>query len=113
MTLIMEAFMPTFQEIDIRRVKEMVDNKTANVVDIRDPGSYQSGHLPDAVAVNDGNVQQYTEAADKEKPLIVYCYHGISSQGAAAYFKEQGFKEVYSMTGGYEAWRSAYANEGP
>ncbi len=103
--------MPSFQEIDIRRTREMLDNDAANVVDIRDPGSYQSGHLPDAVSVNDGNVQDFTNSTDKDKPLIVYCYHGISSQGAAAYFSEQGFKEVYSMMGGYEAWRSAYAPE--
>ena len=100
--------MSSFQEIDIRKAKEMLDSNAANVVDIRDPGSYQSGHLPEAVPVSDANVQEFTEATDKDKPLIVYCYHGISSQGAAAYFTEKGFKEVYSMTGGYEAWRSVY-----
>jgi rhodanese-related sulfurtransferase len=30
--------------------------------------------------------------------------HGISSQGAAACFSEQGFKEVSSMIGGFEGW---------
>ncbi len=100
-----------FQEIDIHRVKEMVENNSANIVDIRDPASFSGGHIPTAVPVSDANVQEFTEQTDKDKPLVVCCYHGISSQGAAAYFAEQGFKEVYSMTGGYEAWRSVFPGE--
>jgi thiosulfate sulfurtransferase len=103
--------MSPFQEIDTHKVKEMLDQKNVNVVDIRDPGSYSSGHIPTAVSVNDGNVQEFTESTDKDKPLVVCCYHGISSQGAAAYFAEQGFKEVYSMTGGFEAWQASYPAE--
>ncbi len=100
--------MPPFQEIDIHKVNEMLEQKNVNIVDIRDPASYSSGHIPTAVSVSDGNVQECTKNTDKDKPLVVCCYHGISSQGAAAYFAEQGFKEVYSMTGGFEAWQSAH-----
>jgi thiosulfate sulfurtransferase len=103
--------MPPFQEIDIHKVKEMVDLQSANIVDIRDPGSYSSGHIPTAVPVSDANVKEFTENTNKETPLVVCCYHGISSQGAAAYFANQGFKEVYSMTGGFEAWRGIYPAE--
>ena len=103
--------MPPFQEIDIHKVKEMVDQKSANIVDIRDPGSYAGGHIPTALAVSDSTVKEFTESTNKDIPLVVCCYHGISSQGAAAYFAEQGFKEVYSMTGGFEAWRGTYPAE--
>jgi len=37
----------------------------------------------------------------------VVCYHGISSQSAAAYLAEQGFRDTYSLDGGFEAWLSA------
>ena len=103
--------MPPFQEIDIHKVKQMLEQKSVNIVDIRDPASYSGGHIPTAVSVNDENVKEFTESTEKDKPLVVCCYHGISSQGAAAYFSEQGFKEVYSMTGGYEVWQSAYPSE--
>jgi thiosulfate sulfurtransferase len=53
-------------------------------------------------------MDEFLAVADKAKPLIVYCYHGNSSQGAANYFDGLGFKEVYSVDGGYEAWRSKY-----
>jgi thiosulfate sulfurtransferase len=44
-------------------------------------------------------------------PLIVSCYHGNSSQSAAAYLCSQGFTEVYSLDGGFEVWRTTYPGE--
>ena len=93
-----------FKELDPHKAQDMVEEGSVNVIDIRDPGSYSAGHIPSAVSLNDTNVKEYIESADKEKPLIVYCYHGISSRGAAEYLSQNGFKEVYSMTGGFEAW---------
>ena len=43
--------------------------------------------------------------------MIVYCYHGNSSLGAVAYFFENGFKKIASMSGGFEAWRQVYEHE--
>ena len=93
-----------FKELDPHKAQEMVEEGSVNVIDIRDPGSYSAGHIPSAVSLNDTNVKEFIEFTDKEKPLIVYCYHGISSRGAAEYLSQNGFKEVYSMTGGFEAW---------
>ncbi|MCS5620891.1 MAG: thiosulfate sulfurtransferase GlpE [Nitrospinaceae bacterium] len=93
-----------FKELDPHKAQEMVEEGSVNVIDIRDPGSYSAGHIPSAVSLNDTNVKEFIESTDKEKPLIVYCYHGISSRGAAEYLSQNGFKEVYSMTGGFDAW---------
>jgi thiosulfate sulfurtransferase len=93
-----------FKELDPHKAQEMVEEGSVNVIDIRDPGSYSAGHIPSAVSLNDTNVKEFIESTDKEKPLIVYCYHGSSSRGAAEYLSQNGFKEVYSMTGGFEAW---------
>jgi thiosulfate sulfurtransferase len=46
--------------------------------------------------------------ADLDAPLIVCCYHGNSSQGAANYFAEQGFKNACSLDGGFEQWKVMY-----
>ncbi len=47
----------------------------------------------------------------REKSIVVYCYHGNSSLGATAYLIENGFKNVASMSGGFEAWRQVYEHE--
>jgi thiosulfate sulfurtransferase len=98
-------------QIEIHQAKERLDQEKAVFVDIRDPGSYQAAHIPGALHLHDGNAQDFVQNTDKEKPLVVYCYHGNSSLGAAAYFLENGFKDVASMSGGFEAWRQVYAHE--
>lgn len=102
--------MAPIKQIDVHQVKQLEGNDSATIVDIRDPASFKAGHIPNAIHLNDGTVEQFIINTDKNKPLVVYCYHGISSQGAAAYFSEKGFKEVSSMIGGFEGWLSAFPN---
>jgi thiosulfate sulfurtransferase len=99
------------QQIQIHEAKKKLDQKDCIFVDIRDPGSYYASHIPGALHLHDGNVQEFIQSTDKETPVIVYCYHGNSSLGATAYFVENGFKNVASMSGGFEAWRQVYEHE--
>lgn len=98
-------------QIQIHEAKKKLDQKECIFVDIRDPGSYRAAHIPGARHLHDGNVQEFIQNVDKETPVIVYCYHGNSSLGATAYFVENGFKNVASMSGGFEAWRQVYEHE--
>jgi len=72
---------------------------------------YRAAHIPGAVHLHDGNVREFIAGADKDREVIVYCYHGNSSLGAVAYFLQNGFKNVASMRGGFEAWRPVYEHE--
>ena len=76
------------------------------IVDIRDPVSFSQGHIDGARHIDNNTVTNYLSSADLSKPLIVCCYHGNSSQGAAEYFSEQGFEETYSLDGGFEEWKN-------
>ncbi|MDH3443686.1 MAG: thiosulfate sulfurtransferase GlpE [Deltaproteobacteria bacterium] len=98
-------------QIQIHEAKIKFDSKECLFVDIRDPGSYGAAHIPGAVHLDDGNVQEFIQNTDKHAQLVVYCYHGNSSLGAVAYFKENGFSNVASMSGGFEAWRQVYEQE--
>lgn len=80
-------------------------NGDVAIVDIRDPQSYANGHIPNAMHLNNDNFADFLAQTPKEKPVIVVCYHGVSSQQAAQVIAQQGFSSVYSMDGGFEAWR--------
>ncbi len=95
--------MNSIPEIQINEAKNKLDQEECVFVDVRDPASYQAAHIPGAVHLHDGNVQEFVDNADKDREVIVYCYHGNSSLGAVAYFAENGFKNVASMSGGFEA----------
>ncbi|MFD2177143.1 thiosulfate sulfurtransferase GlpE [Veronia pacifica] len=77
------------------------------MVDIRDPQSFQLSHAEGAFHLTNDTVVTLMQEVDFEQPVLVMCYHGISSQGAAQYLINQGFEEVYSVDGGFEAWHRA------
>ena len=83
----------------------------AVVVDIRDQPTYAAAHITGAQHLDNVNIADFIRAADLDAPLIVACYHGNSSQSAAAYLISQGFSDVYSMDGGFELWRTTYPSE--
>ncbi|NVJ68560.1 MAG: thiosulfate sulfurtransferase GlpE [Gammaproteobacteria bacterium] len=93
-----------FKRISIADTLELL-KQDANIVDIRDPQSFAMGRMPKAQNINNQNVADYIEVANKALPLVVVCYHGHSSQPAAQYFAAQGFSDVYSMDGGFELWK--------
>jgi thiosulfate sulfurtransferase len=53
-------------------------------------------------------MKDFLDKTDPEAALVVYCYHGNSSQGATDYLLEQGFKNVRSLNGGFESWRAIH-----
>ncbi len=100
-----------YTRIDVARARELMEKSNAAVVDVRDAASYGAGHIPGAEAVDQANVETFLDTADRSRPLIVCCYHGNMSQGAADYFNQKGFTETYSLDGGYEAWQAAPVGE--
>lgn len=97
-----------FKRISITETYELMANGSTQVVDIRDEQSYRMSHMPGATHLSNDNIQEYIAAADLDAPLVVVCYHGHSSQSAAQFLFDQGFEEVFSMDGGFEAWRSQF-----
>ena len=86
-----------YTRIGVAQARELIEKSNATVVDVRDPASYEAGHIPGAKAVNEANVQAFVQAADRFHPLIVCCYHGNLSQGAADYFNQNGFADTYTV----------------
>ncbi|WP_394240484.1 thiosulfate sulfurtransferase GlpE [Halopseudomonas laoshanensis] len=99
--------MSEFQRISPEQASHLLEQGAA-LVDIRDPQSYALGHISDAVRLDNDSLPAYVASADKQTPLIVCCYHGNSSQPAAAYLASLGFEQVYSLDGGFELWRAQY-----
>jgi monothiol glutaredoxin len=41
---------------------------------------------------------------DRDTPIVFQCHHGIRSQHAAEYFRQHGFRNLYNLRGGIDAW---------
>ena len=94
-----------FKRISIEEAQTLINAENVTLIDIRDPASFAAGNIEHSIHVTNDNVQDIVDTANKEKPLIIYCYHGNSSQGAADYFSSLGFEQCYSVDGGFEEWK--------
>ncbi len=101
--------MSAFQHLNISQLIQMQqENSDLQIVDIRDNASFEAGHIPNSTNLTNENLADFIHDADMDSPLIVVCYHGISSQNAANYLHEQGFDDIYSLDGGFQAWQDAH-----
>lgn len=96
----------SFKYLSVPNLKVMLDEKPVKLVDIRDSASFGAGNIEGSMQLCDDNLQEFMDGADKTAPLVVVCYHGNTSQGAADYLAGQGFTDVYSLDGGYTAWEA-------
>ncbi|GAA05325.1 thiosulfate sulfurtransferase GlpE [Photobacterium leiognathi] len=101
--------MEQFQHISVEQAYELLQqaDSQAVLVDIRDPQSFALAHPEQAFHLTNDTMVSWMDEVEFEQPVIVMCYHGISSQGAAQYLINQGYENVYSLDGGFEAWRRA------
>ncbi len=98
---------PTFERVNVAFARELIASGEPLILDTRDMGSYESGHIDGAEFVNDSNISDFLFATPKDRPVLIYCYHGNASQVRAQTFADFRFKKVYSLDGGYEGWAKA------
>jgi len=79
------------------------------VLDVRTREEYDQGHMADAQQIDfyKSDFRQQLEKLDKNKPVFVYCAAGGRSSSASGMLAEMGFKQVYDLKGGLNAWKKA------
>jgi thioredoxin 1 len=79
------------------------------LVDVRTPEEYGSGHIEGAsnYSWNDSTLQKNISELDPSKPVLVYCHSGKRSASAGEYLRNNGFKQVYELEGGIAGWEAA------
>jgi len=76
------------------------------VIDLRQGWEYASGHIPGAISVPINALPLHLERIPQQGKVVLQCYHGFSSLGAAGYLIEQGWgaENVSSLMGGMSGW---------
>lgn len=92
--------------LDAKGFKTAIAKKGIQLVDVRTPNEYNNGHIKGAKLVNyyENSFRTKIAKLDKNKPIYLYCKGGIRSSRAAGICKQMGFKKVYDMKGGMDAW---------
>ena len=90
--------------ISLTEAKAVVKSKNAAFVDIRDESSFSKSHIPNAIHLTQKSLDSYLSNKKKDDHIIIYCYHGNSSKNVAEFLVDQGFKNVYSLDGGFSEY---------
>lgn len=98
------------QNIDANAFEQKLNAGGAQVLDVRTAGEFIGGHLKNVLQADWTDREQFVERTkhlDKNKTLLIYCASGIRSAQAAAFLKQEGFREVINLQGGIAAWNAA------
>ena|SRR5947207_5632248 len=92
------------QQISALELKAMIDSALPfQLIDVRTPEERDIAVIAGSrlldQAYHDGLL-----ALDADTPFVFQCHHGIRSQHAAEYFRERGFRRLYNLSGGIDAW---------
>jgi rhodanese-related sulfurtransferase len=93
--------------VQVSEFEKAVTGSTVQVLDVRTPAEYQSGHLKDALLANWNNHDEFLErvkALDKKVPVYTYCLGGGRSSDATEWLRKNGFI-AFNLSGGINAWK--------
>jgi rhodanese-related sulfurtransferase/rubrerythrin len=112
MKLRWRQFFTRAESLDAPAAQELMDELATdelNLVDVRQPKEYESGHIPGAKLIPLPDLNKRINEIDPDKTTIVYCAIGGRSRVAAQMLAGKGFKKVINLAGGIKAWKSSEA----
>lgn len=75
------------------------------LVDVREQSEWLQGHIPHAALPTSSSLEAGDDCAlPRDALLVVYCQKGMRSRRAVELLAQRGYKNLFSLAGGYQAW---------
>jgi rhodanese-related sulfurtransferase len=96
-------------EITPQEVKRRLDaGEKLRLIDVREPFEFQQAHIEGAELIPMRSVAQSLASLEgEEKPIVVFCHHGMRSLQVVGWLRQQGVENCVSMSGGIDQWSLA------
>ena len=92
-------------EITATETAELMRNKQARLIDVREPWEFEAAHIDGSLLMPMGDVPARAhQELDPDERLVVLCHHGQRSLNVTVWLRNQGFENVQSLRGGIDAW---------
>ena len=75
------------------------------LIDVRQPGEFEAGHIPQAVSKPLPKLASLLDDLDRSRPIVVNCKSGYRSSIATSLLERAGFHDVMNVIGGFDAWK--------
>jgi len=100
------------REVSVDETRQRMNaDRRVRLIDVREDNEWQAAHASGAEHLGKGIIERDIEAqiADKSTELILYCGGGFRSALAADVLQQMGYTNVFSMAGGWKAWKDSGA----
>ena len=87
----------------VQELAEKLKEGTIRLVDVRGADDRTRSSIEGSQVLSKEMMGEL-EALPKDTEIAFLCHHGNASQGAAEYFRKQGFTQVSNVSGGINAW---------
>ena len=90
----------SYHQITQEEAKEMMDTQEVIILDVREQDEYDSGHIPGAVLLPVGTINEDTAAEvipEKDSTVLVYCRSGNRSKPASSTLADLGYTNTYEF----------------
>lgn len=94
---------PQVRPIEARELAARLARGEVRLYDVRTPEEQAIAAIAGARLLDAATRAEILEL-DRSTPLVFFCHHGMRSQQAAEFFVARGFREVYNLRGGIDAW---------
>ena len=92
-------------ETDVQELKRRIDaREDFYLLDVREPNEFKIGRIPGSTLIPLGEVPQRVNEIPRDKEIVVHCKMGGRSAKAAAFLRQQGYKNVKNLKGGILDW---------
>jgi rhodanese-related sulfurtransferase len=76
------------------------------LIDVREPFEFKGKRIKDAINIpSSGNLENAADTLNKKFAYFLYCTSGYRSSRAAESFYDKGFRKLYNLEGGINAWK--------
>jgi rhodanese-related sulfurtransferase len=101
-----------FTRLTAAEAKAKIDSDNVQVIDVRTPSEYAGGHVPGAINIPHMSVVARKAELATDRELVFICAVGQRSALACEFAAALGFRELYNVDGGTDAWvKAGYAVE--
>jgi len=98
---------PIGENLGVDEARKIHQSGDATFLDVRTPAEIAEGKIKGALEIDykSSDFAEQLKRLDKDTKYIVYCRSGGRSAKSVKILKEQGFKSVHNMLGGYTEWK--------
>ncbi len=94
----------SIKQMTPQQLNEMQQQSDIFLLDVREPHEFEYCHIVGSQHVPLNYLPENLTSIPQDQDIVLICHHGVRSQYAANFLSDQGFKTVFNLSGGIDAW---------